>query len=435
VSAPSPRRAAADVLVAVLDAHRPLENALAQAPAFAALAGRDRAFARAITSTTLRRLGGIDAVLSRFIARSLPGSARFARALLRSGAAQLLVLGTPAHAAVSEAVDLAQADRGAAPYAKLVNAVLRRVATEGPALFAAQPAGADLPSWLFARWCAAYGADGAADIALALQREPPLDLTVKHDPGRWAKELGGTVLPTGSVRLPPGAHAVDALPGYAEGAWWVQDAAAALPARLFGEAAGKRVLDLCAAPGGKTLQLANAGARVTAVDASARRLRRLEENLARTSLDAEIVVADALAYAPAAPFDVVLLDAPCTATGTLRRRPDVAWSKTPADIATLAQLQTRLIAAAGRMLGPGGRLIYCVCSLEPEEGEGAVKGALAGAVLAPDPIAPGEVPGLPAEALTAEGAVRTLPSMWPEAGGMDGFYIARMQASADRSPE
>jgi 16S rRNA (cytosine967-C5)-methyltransferase len=421
----SPRRAAADVLTAVLDEHRTLEDALARTRSFTALEGRDRGFARAIASATLRRLGVLDFVLSQFIDIPLPPKARLPRALLRAGAAQLLVLGTPAHAVVSETVDVARAG-GAKTYAGLINAVLRRVAEHGPGLVAAQPDGADLPHWLFKRWTRAYGAR-AADIARVLREEPPLDLTVKADPALWAERLGGAVLPTGAIRLPPGAHAIATLPGFEVGAWWVQDAAAAIPARLLGDVSGLRVLDLCAAPGGKTLQLAAAGAKVTAVDKSPHRLKRLEDNLARTGLTAEIVAADALELAPGAPFDAVLLDAPCSATGTLRRRPDVAWSKTPRDMAPLADLQAKLIAAAARALKPGGRLVYCVCSLESEEGEGAVGAALAAdASLARDPVRPDEIDGLPAEALAADGAVRTLPCFWAERGGMDGFYIARL---------
>jgi 16S rRNA (cytosine967-C5)-methyltransferase len=427
---PSPRRAAADVLIAVLDEHRTLEIALARTPSFTALEGRDRGFARAIASATLRRLGVIDFTLSQFINIPLPPKARFPRALLRAGAAQLLVLGTPAHAAVSETVDVARAG-GAKSYAGLINAVLRRVAEHGPGLVAAQPDGADLPDWIFKRWTKAYGAR-AADIARALLVEPPLDLSVKRDPETWAATLGGAVLPTGSVRLPPGGHAVETLPGFAEGAWWVQDAAAALPARLLGDVDGLRVLDLCAAPGGKTLQLAAAGAQVTAVDKAPHRLTRLEANLARTGLAAELIAADALDYAPETPFDAVLLDAPCTATGTLRRRPDVAWSKTKADVVALAALQAKLIAAAARCVKPGGRLVYCVCSLEPEEGEGAVAAALAAcAPLARDPVGPAEIEGLPSEASAKEGALRTLPSFWADRGGMDGFYVVRFRRTRD----
>jgi 16S rRNA (cytosine967-C5)-methyltransferase len=427
VSATSPRRAAADVLVAVLDERRTLERALASSPRFNALEGRDRGFARAILGATLRRLGGLDAVLALYIARPLPEAARLARALLRTAAAQLLVLGTPAHAAVSETVELARSDKASRPFAKLANAVLRRVAEDGPARFGALPPGSDLPDWLFARWRKSYR--GRADaIALALRAEPPLDLSVKQDPQHWAETLGGGVLPTGTVRLPPGAHAVETLPGYADGAWWVQDAAAALPARLLGDVTGRRVLDLCAAPGGKTLQLAAAGAHVTAVDKAPHRLKRLEENLARTGLAAEIVATDALEYATETPFDAVLLDAPCTATGTLRRRPDVAWSKIKADVAALAALQTKLIVAAARLVKPGGSIVYCVCSLEPEEGEKAAAAAVAaGAPLVRDAILAEEVEGLPPDALTEDGALRTLPCFWAEQGGMDGFYAARFR--------
>jgi 16S rRNA (cytosine967-C5)-methyltransferase len=437
--APSPRRAAAEVLIAVLDDGRPLDEALARTPGFAALEGRDRGFARAIVSASLRRLGGLDAVLAQFIERPLPETARLARALLRTGACQLLVLDTPPHAAVSETVTLARADRDAKKFAKLINAVLRGVDREGRDAFAALPPGADLPQWLIDRWRAAYG-KAANDIALALREEPPLDLTVKADPEAWAEKLGGQSLPTGTVRLPPGAHAVETLPGFEDGAWWVQDAAAALPARLllsgFDDLAGKRVLDLCAAPGGKTLQLCAAGAEVTAVDKSARRLRRLEENLARTGLAAELVEADALAFEAAAPFEAVLLDAPCSATGTLRRRPDVAWSKSPKDVVALAKIQAELIAAAAALVKPGGRLVFCTCSLEPEEGPGALEAGLAlaktaGVELTFDPPTAAEISalGLPLEALVHD-AVRTLPSFWSDFGGMDGFYIARL-ARAD----
>lgn len=423
----SPRRAAADLLVAVLEGRRTLDDALAGTPSFKALEGRDRGFARAIASATLRRLGGIDAVLARFLARPLPSTAGSARALLRTGAAQLLVLGTPAHAVVSETVDLARADQGAQGFAKLINAVLRKVATEGRPLLDAEPASVDLPDWLRDRWRAAYGVQTTEAMALAKREEPPLDLFAKADPVRWAEILGGSLLPTGTIRMPASAPPVETLPGYGDGAWWVQDAAAALPARLLGDVRGSRVLDLCAAPGGKTMQLAAAGAAVTALDKSDRRLGRVRENLARTGLEAELIAADALAFAPAEPFDAVLLDAPCTATGTLRRRPDVAWTKSAEDVSALAEIQSRLIGAAAGMLKPGGRLLFCTCSLEPEEGEGAVVAALQrGAPLARDPIARDELPGLP-EALTAEGTLRTLPSLWADRGSMDGFFAARLR--------
>jgi 16S rRNA (cytosine967-C5)-methyltransferase len=436
------RVAAAELLIAVLDRGRALEDALDETQSFAALEGRDRAFARALAAAGLRRLGGVNAVLSRFLQRPLPESAQHARALLHIGATQLLILGTPPHAAVGETVEAANTLRQARGFAKLINAVLRRVSREGAAMLQTLSPGADLPAWLYTRGRAAY-ADEAAQIAQALLHEPPLDLTLKSDAAGWAEKLGGVLTPTASVRLlgPPASRrptpapagedaggpraAIDSLPGFHDGAWWVQDAAAALPARALGDVRGKRVLDLCAAPGGKTLQLAAAGARVTAVDKSASRLERLRENLLRTRLDAEIVCADALEYRAGEAFDAVLLDAPCTSTGTLRRHPDVAWLRRPTDIRALAALQSQLLNAAAALAKPGAPLVYAVCSLEPEEGPGVVSAALTQGWRR-DPIKAGEIEGAD-EFLTPGGDLRTLPSHWPEAGGLDGFYVARLQ--------
>lgn len=421
----SARRAAAALLSAVTDDGRTLDDALASTASYAPLDGRDRAFARAIASAALRRLGGIDAVLARFVARPLEDSAKIARAILRTGAAQLLVLEAAPHAVVSESVALAQASRTARPFAGLLNAVLRKVATEGRAIFDALPPGADLPDWLFARWRAAYGARAVA-IASALRDEPPLDLTVKSHMGKadaasWAERLGGAVGPTGGVRLPPGARVAE-IEGFAEGGWWVQDAAAALPVQLMGDVAGLRVADLCAAPGGKTLQLAAAGAQVTALDVSEQRLARVRENLARTGLNAEVVCADARTWRPAAAFDAVLLDAPCTATGTLRRHPDAAWLRRPTDIATLTALQTELLAAARDMTRPGGVIVYAVCSLEPEEGDAMIETAR-GLGLTVEPVADVTPADAPARAFaTAAGAIRTTP-----ADSMDGFFAVRLR--------
>ena len=412
------RRAATDLLVAVMERGRALEDALAETPSFNALTGRDRAFARALVTAGLRRLGGVDTVLSEFLDRPLPESAAHARALLHLGAAQLLVLGTPAHAAVGETVETANHMKEARGFAKLMNAVLRKVANNGQAILDDLPPGSDLPQWLYTRWRASYG-EASAQIADALLIEPPLDLSVRDDAAAWAERLFGTVTPTGSVRLTEHAP-IDSLPGFNDGAWWVQDAAAALPAKLFGDVRGKRVLDLCAAPGGKTLQLAAAGAHVTAVDKSEARLKRLRENLARTKLEAQVICADALEF-KAEPLDAVLLDAPCTSTGTLRRHPDVAWLRRPTDVKALSDLQTQLIAAAAKLLKPGAPLVYAVCSLEPEEGPGVVAAALRdGWKRAP---LTDEIPG---EFITAEGDMRTHPGHWSEIGGLDGFYAARL---------
>ncbi len=407
-------------MVAVMERGRALEDALAETRSFNALEGRDRAFARALVTASLRRLGGINAVLSRFLQRPLPDSAAHARALLHIGAAQLLVLGTPAHAAVGETVETANHMREARGFAKLMNAVLRKLAREGREALEALPPGADLPAWLYTRWRATYRAD-AEHIAAALLNEPPLDLTVKEDAAGWAERLGGAVTPTGSVRL--ALHApVETLEGFGDGAWWVQDAAAALPAKLLGDIRSKRVLDPCAAPGGKTLQLAAAGAEVTAIDKSEARLKRLRENLARTKMKAKVVCADALEYR-AEPFDAVLLDAPCTSTGTLRRHPDVAWLRRPTDVRALAELQSRLVTAAGALLKPGAPLVYAVCSLEPEEGPGVVAEALRNGWRR-EPLTAHDIP---AEFLTPDGDMRTLPAQWSDIGGLDGFFAARLR--------
>ena len=333
-------------------------------------------------------------------------------------------------------VRLVQSDRRAAKYAGLVNAVLRRCAREGqPLIDEVKSETLDLPPWLLARWIAHYGEAAARDIAIAIGHEPSLDITVKSDAAQWATRLHGETLPTGSVRtLLQGS--VTMLPGFAEGQWWVQDAAAALPARLFGDIAGKTIADLCAAPGGKTAQLAQAGARVIAVDRSPGRMTRLRDNLARLSLAAEQLVADAAEWQggnTGGGFDGILVDAPCSSTGTIRRHPDVAWLRQEADIGALMALQKRLLHKAVALLRPGGTLVYCTCSLEPEEGEQAIAALLAAeSAVRRAPIDAGEVAGL-AEIVTAEGDLRTLPCHLPHddprLGGLDGFYAARLVKS------
>jgi 16S rRNA (cytosine967-C5)-methyltransferase len=422
---PNAREAAVELLVSVLDEGRTLDEAMARSPAYEALKGRDRSFASAIARCALRHLGRIDRVLRAHLVKPLPETAARARAILRTGAAQLLFMNVAAHAAVSESVEVAGASSKSGGFAKLINAVLRKVAASAPD---ADPA-LDLPDWLATRWRAVYGAAAVSAIADAQGREPPLDITARADAAHWTERLGGALLPTGSIRL-SGNEPVPDLPGYAEGAWWVQDSAAAIAARLLGDVKGAAVLDLCAAPGGKTLQLAAAGARVTALDISDSRLDRLRRSLARTRLHAELVCADALAWTPPATFDAVLLDAPCSATGTLRRHPEAAWLRTPAHIVGFARTQAALLAASRAFVKPGGRLVYVVCSLEPEEGPAIVEEALARGGWRREPIEAGEVGGLP-DLLTPDGDLRTLPHHLAELGGMDGFYAARLVRIAD----
>ena len=419
----SARLVSADLLVRVLENHRSLDQALGACPLIDRLDARDRAFARAITSAALRHLGRIDAVLAGFLQKPLARDAADARALLRSGAAQLLVMGLAPHAVVSETVELAGAHRSTRGFAKLMNAVLRKIASEGPARFAALPMLANLPDWLAARWAGAYGHARAQAMANAIAQEAQTDLTPRFEAPALAQTVGGEIILGASVRLPRGGAPIQALPGFSAGAFWVQDAAAALPARLVRAQAGQSVIDLCAAPGGKTLQLARAGLRVTALDAAPDRLHRLRENLERVGLDAALKQANALDWRPIEPADAVLLDAPCSATGTLRRHPEAAWLRGPQHIARLAQGQRALLAAAAAMLKPGGCLVYAVCSQEPEEGEAILSDAAA-LDLAPDPIRAAEIGG-PDAAILPTGAVRTSPELLADAGGLDGFFIAR----------
>lgn len=425
---PNARLAALALLYGVLDRRLPLDEALENAQVAASLAPRDRAFARALAATVLRRLGQIDAVAAACLQKPLTPKARAVGNILRLGIAQLLFLGTPAHAAVAETVALTQGRL--APYTSLVNAVLRRVAREGSSLLQGQDeVRLNTPPWLWQSWEAAYGTQSVRDIARAHLQEAPLDLTAKADADAWATTLGAELLPTGSLRY-RGDAAIIELPGYAEGAWWVQDAAAALPAKLLGHVRGRRVVDLCAAPGGKTAQLAAAGARVTAVDRSTGRMARLGGNLQRLGLQAERVVADAQSWRPPEPADSILLDAPCSGTGTIRRHPDLAHLKTLDDVTRLTALQDRLLDAARDSLRPGGCLVYCVCSLQPEEGPQRIEALLMRHTdLRRQPVTPNEFDGI-AEFISSEGDVRTLPSAWPSRGGLDGFFAARLVRAA-----
>ncbi len=425
ISGLAARRAALYLIRAVLGRHRPLDEALG-APPMAVLDARDRAFARLLVTTVLRRLGQIDALIAQAVRRPLPRNAVAVRDVLRLGLAQLLFLGTPPHAAVVTGVELVD-DAGLDRFKGLVNAVLRRFGRDGEAALAHQDAARlNTPDWLWQSWSAAYGAAATRAIAEVHLAEPTLDITVKSDPERWADALDAMQLPTGSLRKVAGG-AVGEMPGFAEGAWWVQDAAAAMPAGLLGPLDGLRVADLCAAPGGKTAQLAAAGAKVLAVDRSERRINILKANLKRLDLQTEVVVADATEWRPTEPLDAVLLDAPCSATGTIRRHPDIQRLKEPGDVAKLAELQARLLRHAVTLVRPGGMIVWCTCSLQPEEGEAQIDRLLAsGAAVARQPIAASEIGGL-AESVTAAGDVRTLPCHAGDWGGLDGFHIARLR--------
>ncbi len=396
--------------------------------AVAALLDRDRAFARRLVTITLRHRGEIDGVIEQCLDRPLSDAAERRRNVLRLGIAQLLFAETPPHAAVDTTVRL----EGNSRLRGFVNAVLRRVAREGAALLARiDGPRANTPAWLWQSWCAAYGDKTARAIAAAHMEEPPLDLTLKvRSPASldtWAQRLDATPLPWGSLRR-RGGGAIDALPGYAEGTWWVQDAAAALPVELLGAVAGRRVHDLCAAPGGKTAQLAARGADVVAVDRSPARLARLEANLARLGIDATVACADVEEWSTehAHTADAIMLDAPCTATGTLRRHPDVGLHKSPADMASLAALQDRLLDSAVGMLKPSGTLVYSTCSLQPDEGAARIEAALARhSGLRRRPLTPAEIFGQD-QFVTPEGDLQTLPCHLSERGGVDGFFAARL---------
>jgi 16S rRNA (cytosine967-C5)-methyltransferase len=410
------RQAALTLFQAALSRRGGLDDGLSDA-GLQGLDPRDRGFARHLGMTVLRRLGPLDQALDARLQKAPPQAVRD---LLRLGLAQVRYMNVPAFAAVSATLDMAERDKTARPFKGLINAVLRRLSEAAVVEDAPESL---VPPWIYARWRAAYG-EAADAIAAQVAAEPPTDLSLKDDAqaAALAPALEALALPGGSLRAGLKGD-IAGWPGFAQGEWWVQDAAAAIPARLLKAGPGRTALDLCAAPGGKTLQLAAAGAAVTALDRSAARLRRVGENLARVGLRAETVVADAAAWDDPRAFDAVLLDAPCTASGTFRRHPETLWLLRPGDIAGLAGAQKRLLDAAAARVAPGGRLVYCVCSLEREEGEGQVEGFLARhADFALEPIEPGEA-GAPAASVTPQGALRLLPNQM--AGGLDGFFAAR----------
>lgn len=408
---PARRAALAQLRAVLMD-----RSMLAHQPAPQGLSPEDTARAQRLALTVLRHLGRLDALLRRHLQKR-PSLA--VQNILRLGAAELLVDGSEPHGVTASLVEIAKRGGSTSRAAGMVNAVLRKVADEDRGIWAALPP-QPLPVWLRKPLHKSYGIDAVAAIEAAHERGAPLDLTPK--PGIAID--GGEALPTGSYRT---RHAqVTAIPDYAEGDWWVQDAAAALPAKLLGDIAGLRVLDLCAAPGGKTLQLAAAGADVTALDLSETRLERVRENLARTGLVASLVAADALSYA-ADPFDAILLDAPCSATGTIRRHPDLPFVKTPEEVESLTRLQMQMLDHAANLLKPGGRLVFCTCSLLPNEGENQVKAALKRHDdLSVIPVDPARLGGAPHWA-SPEGGLRLRPDYWADRGGMDGFYMALLK--------
>lgn len=425
------RSAALDALLAVTEKGIALDAAVDRALPDS-LEPRDRGFARLLVTTALRRGGQIDWIISRL--RDREGEIGPARLLgiVRLGIAQIVYLRTPAYAAVSSTLGLLEGPRETKARG-FVNALLRQADRQLGELLAAPEAGdgpegarLNMLDWLREPLARAYGAAQADAIAVAHLGEPPLDLSTAGEPSDWAERLEAEVLPTGSLRRSNSGMISD-LPGFAEGSWWVQDAAAALPAQLFGSVAGRTVVDLCAAPGGKTAQLAAAGAKVIALDRSERRLARLKQNLGRLNLPVEAVCADATAWQPGQKFQDILLDAPCSATGTIRRHPDILWSPDKVNVQRLVELQDRLLRCAVDLLAPGGMLVWCTCSLLAREGEERTDRLLAsGAPLERVPVTAGEIGGL-AEAITPLGEVRTLPSFWPGKGGMDGFHIARFR--------
>jgi 16S rRNA (cytosine967-C5)-methyltransferase len=414
------RKAALSILTQVLRQRRPLDS---QLDSLKALPPRDAGFARALASQTLRHFGELDAFIRHFVPKPLaPHKAGPAMEILLLGACELLILKVAPHAAVDAANNLAAADNKAVHFKSLINAVLRRIAREGEATRAGlDTVRLNTPDWLWTRWTAQYGEDVARAIAQAHGQEAPLDICLKQD---------GVLHPEseplfGLSRRVTDEARVEEMPGFAEGDWWVQDAAATLPAMLLGNVAGKRVIDLCAAPGGKTLQLAAMGADVTSVEIDPARGARLRENLARTKLSADVIESDVRDFDGTAPL--VLLDAPCTATGTIRRHPDLPWIKNAADVMAQTASSYDLLESAARMVEPEGLLVFAVCSLEREEGEEQIAAFLSGhREFQHAPVTPNDVFGH-GEWITPQGDLRTLPCHLPGQGGMDGFYAAKLR--------
>ena len=417
----------------------PLETVLSALPGYNDLEARDRAFVRLIAATTFRRMGQIKAVYKPLIRKAPPA---FIQATLETAAAQILFLGTPPHAAVGETVGMLKANKTTRGFANLANAVLRKVVEEGPRLSGAEAPRANIPGWIRGSWERSYGRAAVRKSSLQLIKDPPLDLSLKNtgeDNTRlWADKLEAEIILPGTLRLASIGN-VSAIEGYNEGEWWAQDVAASLPVRLISEIAGdlkgKSVLDLCAAPGGKTLQLAALGANVTALDKSESRLERLKANLERTKLSAKIICADALDWDTDEKFDIVLLDAPCTATGTFRRHPDVLYNRTPKTLSQLTRLQDKLLPKAASLLKPNGIIVFATCSMQAEEGAPRIESFLKNSPhfsLISDLMFEKLRGSLSIDQVhSGSGFIRTLPFFLDSLGGMDGFYIAALRKSSN----
>ncbi len=419
----APRLAAANLLKGVLEEGRLLSDLIQSGNGpLASLPPQGKARAQSLASDTLRHLGRIDTVLDQFLQKEPP---LYARNVLRLATCELLVDGIAPHAAVDAAVRLVKNNHQTQHLSGLANAVARRVAEHGPEMWPdLDPT--PLPPALAKPFAKTYGRKAVAGFEAAHEAGAPLDITLHPsvDVEALREALEAELLPTGSLRLKDWGQ-VSAMPGFDEGAWWVQDAAAAIPAKLLGDLTGKVVLDLCAAPGGKTMQLAAAGGDVTALDLSPHRMERVRANLARVELKAKVVVSDALEYTPSKKFDAILLDAPCSATGTIRRHPDLPYAKKEMALNTLLNLQKDMLAEASKWLKPGGEIVYCTCSLFPEEGEEQVEAFLA--THAQFEQIKAETEGLEAAWHDAHGGLRLRPDYWAERGGMDGFYIAKLR--------
>ena len=424
------RHVALDLAISVINEKQPLDECLQHIFSAASQGGkldhRDRAYVRKLVATLLRYLGSIDFVIAKFVQTDLPAKGS-AKMILRLGVCQILYMRTPAHAAVDLTLHLAD-QRKAGGLKGLMNAVLRKISKNKDSLIVELDGHKLLntPDWLLARWQKIYGPEVTEQIVSQHVADPPIDLTVKADPAKWIEKFDGQQLATGTIRCQPQGPLTE-WEGYEQGDWWAQDVSAAIPATLFGNLSGLTVYDLCAAPGGKTAQLCQQGAQVTAIDKSAARLSILHQNLTRLNLEAEVVHSDILSWRPSKKADAILLDAPCSATGTARRHPDMPWHKKESDIQTLASLQFKLLARCLSLIKPGGIIIYCTCSLEPEEGEHQIDNFLKefrGQVKRV-PIRAQEI-NLPEGAILPNGDLRLLPHFHQDQGGMDGFFISRL---------